>query len=255
MLVLGDSVMKSFQETQLAFAKHLRAPNRYPAPVDMDDRRMGIYRELIYNNIENFIANVFPVLRSLLNDEHWHLMVRDFIQRHHCQTPYFLEISEEFLQYLMQERGLCEGDPAFLLELAHYEWIELALDVSEASIPLASRYPVAPLLSKPRVSPLAMCLSYQYPVHKISPRYQPSVPEPTQLVVYRNRDDKVRFMAVNAMTLRLLYLLQTNTQANLGDQLHLIAAELQHNHPESLFDEAQSLVEELFNQDIISHFD
>lgn len=247
--------MKSFQEIQVAFAKHLRAPDRYPAPVDMDDRRMGIYRELIYNNIENFIANVFPVLRSLLNDEHWHLMVRDFIHRHRCQTPYFLEISEEFLQYLMQERGLCEGDPAFLLELAHYEWIELALDVSEASIPLASSYPAVPLLSKPRVSPLAMCLSYQYPVHKISPRYQPSTPVPTQLIVYRNRDDKVRFMAANTMTLRLVYLLQTNTQVNLGDQLHLIAAELQHNHPESLFNEAQSLVEELFKLDILSHFD
>ena len=131
----------------------------------------------------------------------------------------------------------------------------MALDVSEVSIPLASSYPAVPLLSKPRVSPLAMCLSYQYPVHKISPRYQPSTPVPSQLIVYRNRDDKVRFMAANTMTLRLVYLLQTNTQANLGDQLHLIAAELQHNDPESLFNEAQSLVEELFKLDILSHFD
>lgn len=247
--------MKSFQETQLAFAKHLRAPTLYPAPAALDDRRMGIYRELIYNNIESFIANVFPVLRSLLNDGHWHLMVRDFIHRHHCQTPYFLEISEEFLQYLMQGRGLCKGDPAFLLELAHYEWIELALDVSEASIPPASAYPIDLLASKPRVSSLAICLSYQYPVHKISSHYQPSVPEPVQLVVYRNREDKVCFMVVNTMTLRLLYLLQVNTEANLGSQLHLIASELQHNHPEVLFGEAQVLINELFMLDIISHFD
>ena len=255
MFVLVDSIMKSFQETQLAFAHHLRAPDLYPAPLEMDDRRMGIYRELIYNNIESFIANVFPVLRSLLSDGHWHSMVRDFIHRHRCQTPYFLEISEEFLQYLMQERGLCEGDPVFLLELAHYEWIELALDVSEASIPAASAYPEMPLLSKPRVSPLAMCLSYQYPVHKISPRHQPLAPELTQLVVYRNREDKVRFMAANAMTLRLLYLLQANPQATLGDQLHLIATELQHNQPEVLFGEAQTLINELFTLDVISHFD
>lgn len=255
MFVLVDSIMKSFQETQLAFAQHLRAPDHYPAPTDMDDRRMGIYRELIYNNIESFIANVFPVLRSLLSDGYWHSMVRDFIHRHRCQTPYFLEISEEFLQYLSQERGLCEGDPAFLLELAHYEWIELALDVSEASIPAASAYPEEPLLSKPHVSPLAICLSYQYPVHKISPRYQPSEPEPTRLVVYRNREDKVRFMAANAMTLRLMYLLQTDPQATLGDQLHLIATELQHYQPEVLFDEAQALIHELFTLDVISHFD
>lgn len=247
--------MKSFQETQLAFAKHLRAPDLYPAPAEMEDRRMGIYRELIYNNIENFIANVFPVVRSLLSDAHWHLLIRDFIHRHRCQTPFFLEISEEFLQYLMQERGLCDGDPAFLLELAHYEWIELALDVSEATIPPLPAYPVELLTSKPQVSPLVVCLSYQFPVHKISPAYQPAVPDPTQLVVYRNRSDKVCFMAANSMTLRLLYLLQTNTQINLGGQLQLIASELQHRQPEPLYDEAQMLINELFKLDIISHFE
>jgi uncharacterized protein len=247
--------MKSFQETQLAFAKHLRAPDLYPAPAEMEDRRMEIYRELIYNNIENFISTVFPVIRSLLPDENWHLIVRDFIHQHRCQTPYFLEISEEFLQYLMQERGLRDGDPVFLLELAHYEWIELALDVSEANIPPASNYPIELLASKPQVSPLVACLSYQYPVHKISPDYQPATPEPTQLVVYRNRNDKVHFMAANSMTLRLLYLLQTNPLARLGDQLHLIASELQHTQPEQLFGEAQTLINELFKLDIISHFD
>lgn len=247
--------MKSFQETQLAFAKHLRAPDLYPAPAEIEDRRMGIYRELIYNNIENFIATVFPVIRSLLSDGHWHLLVRDFIHQHRCQTPYFLEISEEFLKYLMQERGLCDGDPAFLLELAHYEWLELVLDVSEATIPPASIHPTELLMSKPQVSPLVVCLSYQYPVHKISPNYQPAHPEPTQLVVYRNRSDKVCFMAANSMTLRLLYLLQTNAQLNLGDQLHLIASELQHNQPELLFGEAKILINELFKLDIISHFE
>lgn len=247
--------MKSFQETQLAFAKHLRAPDLYPAPAEIEDRRMGIYRELIYNNIENFIANVFPVTRSLLTDEHWHLLVRDFIHKHQCQTPYFLEISEEFLQYLMQERGLCDGDPAFLLELAHYEWIELALDVSEADIPPASAFPIELLMSRPQVSPLVVCLHYQYPVHKISPTYRPATSEPTQLVVYRNRDDKVCFMAANPMTLRLLYLLQNNNKATLGDQLKLIASELQHRQPALLFGEAQRLINELFTLDVISHFE
>jgi hypothetical protein len=247
--------MKSFQETQLAFARHLRAPEQNPAPEGIEDRRMGIYRDLIYNNIENFIANVFPVMRSIMGDENWHKLIRAFISAHRCQTPYFVELSEEFLQYLAQGRGLQEGDPSFLLELAHYEWIELALDTSDALIPPASPAPANLLASKPRVSPLVACLNYQYPVHRVSPGYQPSTPEPTQLVVYRNRADRVRFMAANTMTLRLLYLLQTNTSASLGDQLQLIAAELQHTDPERLFSEARLLVEELAGLDILSHFE
>lgn len=247
--------MKSFQQTQLAFARHLRAPEQNPAPSGIEDRRMGIYRELIYNNIENFIANVFPVMRSIMGDENWHKLMRAFIAKHHCQTPYFVELSEEFLQYLGRERGLQEGDPAFLLELAHYEWIELALDTSEAIIPPASEGPDDLLASRPRVSPVAICLHYQYPVHKVSPEYQPTAPEPTHLVVYRNRNDRVRFMAANALTLRLLSLLQTNTSSSLGEHLQLIATELLHQNPERLFTEARLLVGELTELDIISHFE
>ena len=247
--------MKTFQEVQLRFAKHLRAPDVYPAPAAIEDRRIGIYRELVYNNIENFIANVFPVLRSIADDHYWHSLVRDFIHHHSCQTPYFLEISEEFLQYLMQERGLREGDPVFLLELAHYEWIELALDVSMETIPPSSAYPENLLLAKPQVSPLVVCLTYQYPVHKISALYQPSEPEPTQLVVYRNRKDKVCFMSANEITLRLLYLLQTSSSVCLQEQLQTIADELKHPNPLVLFNDSQQLIADLFALNVISHFD
>jgi uncharacterized protein len=139
--IQSDKTHFSFQETQLAFAKHLRAPDLYPAPLDIENRRMQIYRELIYNNIENLVAVVFPVLRSLLPDKQWHAIMRDFIHKHQCHSPYFLEISQEFLQYLMQERKPQETDPPYLIELAHYEWMELALDVSDEIIPEKTSLP------------------------------------------------------------------------------------------------------------------
>ncbi len=246
--------MKSFQQTQLAFSKHLRAPEQYPAPMDIEDRRMGIYRDLIYNNIESFIAGAFPVLRSLMADDHWHSMVRDFIAKHHCQTPYFLEISQEFLQYVMQERGSVEGDPVFMLELAHYEWVELALDIAEANIPMPSPIPENIVASRPQVSPLVVCLEYQYPVHKISPSYQPLAPEPTQLIVYRNREDEVKFMAANAITLRLLFLLQDPNCHNLEAALTQISQELMHANPQQLVNDGVGLMQELVQLSIISHF-
>ncbi|WP_062065145.1 HvfC family RiPP maturation protein [Cellvibrio sp. OA-2007] len=246
--------MKSFQQTQLLFAKHLREPALYPAPADMEDRRMGIYRELIYNNIESLIATVFPVLRSILKDQQWHVMVRDFIHRHQCQTPYFLEISEEFLRYLAQERGLREGDPPFLLELAHYEWIELALDVSEEIIPDAGRLPDDLMLAKPRISPLVANLSYQFPVHKVSPNFQPQTVTPTQLVVYRNRTDKVCFIQANPLSQRLLALLQSHS-LSLDETLGLIAEELQQRSYDELAGDAQTLIKSFYSSGVVSHFD
>lgn len=245
--------MKSFQQTQLAFARHMRAPDEYPAPEGMEDRRMGIYRELVYNNIESLIATVFPVLRSILNDSIWHSMVRDFIHRHECKTPYFLEISEEFLHYLVQVRGICADDPVFLLELAHYEWIELALDVSEDTLPAIDTLPADLMAARPCVSPLVALLAYQYPVHKVSPRFQPQAMTPTQLLVYRNRADKVCFMEANPLTQRLLSLLQSQS-LTLSDALVIIAAELQHTEVDGFSSDAQTLIKDFYDLGVISHF-
>jgi hypothetical protein len=233
--------MNSFQQMQLDFTRYLRAPAEQPLPVGVEQRRMEIYRDLIYNNIENLIVGVFPVLRSLVADSQWHCLIREFIKQHRCQTPYFLEISEEFLQFLVKSRYLDKDFP-FTCELAHYEWIELALDTSEAALPSYQKLPNDILAATFSLSPLAVALHYQYPVHRISRQFKPLVTDPVNLVVYRNRDDKVCFMEVNSLTQRLLYLMQVNPASALGELLNRIAAELCHDQPSVLEGEAKALV-------------
>lgn len=247
--------MKTFQQTQYAFASHLRAPDTVAAPEGIEARRIAIYRDLIYNNIEGFVAGAFPVLRSLFEDSSWHELVRDFIVKHQAQTPYFLEISQEFLAYLWQERGQVEGDPVFMMELAHYEWVELALDVATDQLPDAGITPDNILDTYARVSPLVMNLSYQYPVHKISSRFLPDTVELTFLVVYRNSADQVKFMESNALTHRLLYLLQDQPQSSLRAILLQIANELDHPDHSALLSKGESLIRHLHGLRIISHFE
>ncbi|MDG1938751.1 MAG: putative DNA-binding domain-containing protein, partial [Pseudomonadales bacterium] len=192
-----------FSDIQRTFAAHIREPSLHPAPTDVEDRRMKIYRELFYKNIEGFISSAFPVLRKLYSDTHWHQMVRDFIHRHQSQTPYFLEVSEEFLAYLEGEREPADCDPVFALALARYEWAELALFVAEQSIPEDSLPIDQSLLDHvPVLSPLAWSMVFDYPVHKIGETFQPEQPseQPVCLVVYRNRQDKVAFLEANPVT-------------------------------------------------------
>lgn len=191
----------------------MRDPKHCPAPTGIEDRRMAIYRDLIFNNIEGFLSSGFPIVRELHSDEEWQTLVRDFIIQHQSHTPYFLQISQEFLTYL-QNRPLPEDKP-FLVELAHYEWVELALDVSSETIPSENK-PCDLLEQTPRISPLAWNLSYQFPVHRISREFQPiETPDsPTFLVVYRNRKDEIGFMESNAATSRLLHLLETGESDN-----------------------------------------
>ncbi len=241
-----------FQQTQYEFASHLRDPSGCDAPGDVEDRRMKIYRDLVYNNIETFISTGFPVLRRIINDEHWHGMVRDFIRYHQCHTPYFSEIGQEFIRYLQDERKTHSDDPEFMLELAHYEWVELALDLSAEEIPDISTRTEELLSARPVVSPLAWRLSYQYPVHQLGPEYQPQEPpeQGTYLVVYRNRADEVKFLEINVVTAHLLQLLESD-EISVNDALLVIAEQLGYDSPEVLLKSGTELVDQLYSLEIL----
>ena len=94
-----NSQRPSFQQTQIEFAAHIRSPESNPAPQGIEDRRMDIYRNLFFNNIQTFIANGFPILKSITDPEQWTAMVRDFVHHHQSQSPYFLQIGSEFFDY------------------------------------------------------------------------------------------------------------------------------------------------------------
>jgi len=223
-----------FRQMQYDFAAHIRQPDQNPAPDNVEDRRMQIYRDLFYNNIEGFVSGMFPVLRSLYSDDDWHAMVRDFFVKHRCKTPLFLEIGQEFMAYLNEERTLQPCDPPFVHELAHYEWVELALDISEAQLPQDVNPDGDLLDGHPVQSPLAWSLAYQYPVHCIRPDYRPEQPNahPVYLLVYRTEAFEVKFMEINAVTARLLSLLHDQPTLTGRDALLMIADELQHPQPD-----------------------
>ena len=220
---MGASTLK---ESQLTMARYLRDPQHQAPPEGVEPRRLKIYQDLVYNNIEGFISGGFPVLRSLYENADWHELVRAFIDQHRCHTPYFLEISQEFLQFLMEDFSPRDCDPPFMAELAHYEWVELALDVSEEELPepLGTGGMLTAVI---QLSPLVWLLSYQFPVHLIGPGFRPAeAQEPTYLAVYRDQGDQVRFMALNAATARLLELVRDNTRSSGDALLRRLASEL-----------------------------
>jgi hypothetical protein len=169
---------------------------------------MRVYVELFYNNVEHFAATAFPVTKRMLDGTEWRALVRGFLREHHATTPYFQEISQEILEYVATQKALLERNP-YLLELMHYEWVELALSISTDEWPSESEPNGNLLDDMPIVTSLVWPLSYTYPVHRIGPDYRPSMPpsDATHLVVYRNRDDDVKFLETNATTLRLIALL------------------------------------------------
>lgn len=244
------STTPDFIKKQFEFTKHIRDPDNNAAPPEIEDRRLAIYRELFFNNVEGFISDCCPVFRSVVSDDYWNHLIRDFFVKHRCHSPLFLDITKEFVDYLQQEHELTENDPPFMLELIHYEWTEQALCIADDTVDLSSIDPNGDLLQEPPViSPVAWPLSYNYPVHKISEDFQPTEEQSqaTFLVVYRDRNFDIGFLEINPVTARLLELImQNDAQALTGKEiLEAIAQELGHDNPETVINAGSVIMQDL----------
>lgn len=246
--------MLEFQQQQARLTAHLRDPDHAPAPAGIEERRLKIYRELFYNNVEGFLANAFPVLRQLSDDGYWHALVRDFFACHRSSNPLFNGLAEEFLRFLESERGEHEADAPFLKELAHYEWVELALSVAEDAPVDPAIDPEGDLLEGvPVISSLAWTLAYDFPVHRISPAHQPQVPgtQPTLLTVWRNPECDIKFLEINLFTARLLELLGEARGCSGRELLMSMAEEMAHPEASQLLHEGAGLLDGLRMRGII----
>lgn len=236
--------LPAFQRYQYAFAAHIRDPRLHKRPPGIEARRMAIYNELLYNNVESFLLTCFPVMRKVLSQRRWDKLVRAFFSGHRSHTPYFRQIPDEFLQFLQNDWAGGEGYPDYLLELAHYEWIELVLSVSTRDEQLPAFEPAGNLMTDiPVLNPVLANLAYQWPVHRIRPRAKVERVA-TYLLVFRNAEMHIQFMEQSAVSARLLGLLEAGTLT--GEQaIRQLAKEIGLNVDAQLTAFAQAFFDQL----------
>ncbi len=204
---------------------------------------MKIYTGLLYNNVESFLLACFPVLRQVLGTRKWAKLVRAFFSTHRSRTPYFRQIPDEFVQFLQNEWTAPEGYPPFTLALAHYEWIELVLSVSNRSPDRAVDAAGDLLDGVPVLNPVLASLRYDWPVQRIAPRRKVQAAE-TYLLVFRDVADQVQFSETNAFTARLLTLLEPGTLSG-RDALEQVARESRHPDPALILQAGGALLKDL----------
>ena len=216
---------------------------------------MAIYRGLLYRNVESFLANSFPVLRKVLRDDEWHPLMREYFKSHRSRTPLFPRMPQEFLQYLQENKDTAEGLYPFLLELAHYEWVELALSIDSREIRQDGIVADGDLLSGiPVLNELSWSLAYEYPVHRIGPDNLPAEKpaQPTCLLVYRDSRDSVRFIELNPLAARLVDCLRQNDDQKTGREILTgIAGEIAHPDPKIVVNGGCAILEDMRGKQIV----
>ncbi|NZA26018.1 putative DNA-binding domain-containing protein [Luteimonas sp. SJ-92] len=246
---------ETLRAQQFALARHLRDPGRHPPPPDIEDRRLAVYRDLFHNNIRSLLSGNFPVIRRTLGEDDWRALVREFFARHRSRTPLFTEIGREFVRFLEGRAEQAVGDPPWLPELAHYEWVELGLQIAADELPphdpvAADDAPAALLDGIPVVSPLAWALAYRWPVHRIGPQFRPLQPPeaPTLMLVRRDAAGEVRFSALSPLVYRLLEILGGNEAHSGSECLGQLAAEAGAPDAEPFLSEGAAMLERLHDE-------
>jgi len=251
----GASPSPDFLTYQRQFTDYLRDPLQNEAmPPDLPPQ-IGIYARLLFNKIEGSLNACFPIFRQLLDQSDWHSLIRSFIKDHSCKSPLYREIPDEFIAYLINEQSTL-SIPDFMKNLAHFEWMELVLEITESD-PVKARFSGNDNLMTaiPVVNPVLHQLCYAYPVHKISPsntswrgwknwrkRLHRIKAEPVCLVGLRDKHYTVHFIEVSPATARLIELLQdailTGEQAalQLAIEMHVADREPFMNYCRNILD-------------------
>ncbi len=242
--------MSTLHDQLHVLAAHVRDPATHAGPPGLEDRRLNVYRELVFNNLDGLLAGNFPVIRKTLGDAAWQALLRRFLRMHRSRTPLFTRLGLEFVAFLE-----AEAEPArpWLAELAHYEWAELGLQLSDA-VPPPHAHEGDLLDGIPLLSPLAWPLAYRWPVQRIGPDFQPAAPppEPTLVLLRREADGRIHFSLLSPLLFRLLELIGANTTACGRDLLRQLADEAGQTDVDGFLREAMPMLQRLRKEGVLA---
>lgn len=256
MTTISPKAPKSLVDFQVSYGQYLRQPSTIKRPKNIPARASKIYEELFFNNICGFINNCFPVAKSLFTNDEWLTLSRSFFCDWRCHTPYFSEIPKEFVHYIQQGQHPL-NNYLWLCELVEYEWLELEVDISNA-VPLA-RHLLHNKATTPETidtntqlyaNPTLRNRSFEWPVHRICPEFIPVTPEATFLAVYRDKNHRVQFMAMNAITYALLEII-ISKPCSAQNALEQLAQAINHPEPAQILAFGQPIIEDFLQRGML----
>jgi hypothetical protein len=242
-----------FMSFQAAFAARIRDPDGQPTPRGVNPRRMQVYEDLLFNNLDGFLRACYPVTHDMLGEQAWQGTVRRFLSEHRCQSQLFREIPSEFLTWMESRATALFPERPFLHEFMHYEWLEMIVSISPDEDASKALDPVGDLLSAVPILDCSVRLScYQYPVHRIGPDFQPREADGQQycFLVFRDGNDVVRFIALNPVAARMVEIL-AECRCSGRDVLLQVARELGRQDTSHMVEMGRTLLADLRRTGVI----
>lgn len=99
-------------------------------------RRLRVYKGLVKGSILDPIPDCFPILKALLEAaDAWQDCLDAFFASRSVQSLYYRDVNPTFVAWLAESAWGQERWP-FLLQLAHFEYVELEVLISPDTVPV-----------------------------------------------------------------------------------------------------------------------
>lgn len=190
---------------------------------DADDRaalaqstdRLLVYRALVHNRLRAAIRDFIPRTVSRLGTDPFRATFARYMESPAPQSPYLRDVPEEFVEWAAPIWHADAAVPDYLVDLARHELLEYVVRNDPAGGEGPTGIDVA-LDRGIRFDGAMRLRGYAHAVHELprdlDDRTAPPA-DPTELLIYRDPDHRVRYLALTPFAARLLHALAIDALA------------------------------------------
>ena len=240
-------MLNDFRQFQFALARHLRDPLSVPAPEGVSAANATVCKHEMAKNLSDLLDPAFPVTRALLGEDLWQHAVRLFLKDAPSHTPWASTVQRAFVEHVCESPDM-ENLPAWLQDLAHFEWLQNAVSTAPVTWPVFdARGDV--MQHAVVLNPTHVEAAYEWPVHGIDTDHKPDDMQSTYVSMLRDTDDALHVCESSVFRGQLIDLLR---EGQTGEQaLRVLARWLSHPHAEAFVHEGAELIAQLQREGVV----
>lgn len=240
-------MLNDFRQYQFALARHLRDPLSVPAPEGVDAKAAAACTQEMVQHLCDVLAPAFPITQALLGEDIWEHAVRLFLKDAPNHTPWASTTQRAFVDHVCESPDM-QSLPAWLQDLAHFEWLQNAVNTAPVQWP-AFNASADVMQHAVVLNPTHVEAAYEWPVHSISTDHKPDDMQSTYVSMLRDMDDELHVLESSVFRGQLFDLLR---EGQTGEQAFMVLARwLSHPEPDAFVREGAEVMAQLQREGLV----
>ena len=161
-------VQRNYQDYQRKLAEYCRTGEATEIPGITSGERLETYRRLVFSVIEEFLGKAYPITQAAIGKDEWQTLVDRFFSEYPCSSPQVWRMPQELTDYVEKTSYKSDEFP-YLLELLHFEWLEIEIDNMEDGELPEYLVPKDLFHEIPVINPDHKLLQLSYPLYELTP--------------------------------------------------------------------------------------